>query len=1102
MRRVFRFFRLLSLSLGFGAFAHAKPLVIDVPAQPADVALLALSGQAHIEVLFSSNDLHQKISAAVVGSFEPTEALARALRGTGYAAHATSPGKFAVTRTGKPTTTVTGRLLGPDGKPARSVRVALPAAHLAGRTDENGDFVFLSVPPGTYELIASASGFQTLRLPGLEATADTALILPAHTLQAGSEPSRLAPFVVESTLDQMGGLGRAAVFPPRTAVGNLDLQRTEHDAIPFTIFDREHIRRSGVVNLNEYLQRELLDSDASSRPPEQDAGLAGPNPTPSYATGSSNLSLRGFDSADETIILVNGRRLPEVLTSGSDGKPRMPDVNFIPLSLVQQVEVLPISASSLYNGNPVGGVINIVLRPGVDANSTELTATYNNAFRGFDAPQTSLSLLNSETLLGGALRLRFNVATTSSTPATEAELGYHRRNVIVPTSSIAKIHRATPNLSSADLSPLFGPGTSPRTSVAPGSDGQGGIAAFSNRQGSRNLDLFKSPGGMAASLDSSDYPYGREQKRNVYFGSVVYDVTPWLQLGVDATLARTTVHRGYDVFAADLSLAADSPFNPFKKDLVVSLNETARDLGQHYDEARLEFSSIVLGALIQLPREWRLSLDAQYAHNVTKYRGIFGADTDTRWQGLVDRGRYNPLRDTQVFGPPAAFYDEVLVYRGYKNQFSTIGDFDTLDAAFRVANESLQLPTGLATLNAGADYRRSHLAAFREQNHYADGSAAGPATDWADRVLQRYSIFGELRAPLLPARWMPSWLHKIDADLAVRYVGARSSKESYVAPTLGLKLDFDHGFSFRSSLTTSSRYPTPKLNLPVTPPSTGGVAPAYTELITDPKRGGEQYAVPVNEVINPFLLPESAVTQAAGLLFQRGKVHRVRLSLDFVDTRKTNEDFFLGSTTLVKLEAQFPDRVLRGPNGVITQIYTGRTNLAGRHSQNWNGSFDYAWNEFHGGTLELYGRLIYFELFQRKIFPGSRPVDELASPDGVSGGLQRYRSNFGVGWSNRDFGFGIDGRYFSPRVLPVDDRLAQGHDRIRPAWQFDTYVESDVGRWFPWDHAHFGLRAQLRVNNVFGDRFPKYVAEPSGSGVQPYGDWRGRTYSLSLTANF
>jgi hypothetical protein len=245
-------------------------------------------------------------------------------------------------------------------------------------------------------------------------------------------------------------------------------------------------------------------------------------------------------------------------------------------------------------------------------------------------------------------------------------------------------------------------------------------------------------------------------------------------------------------------------------------------------------------------------------------------------------------------------------------------------------------------------------------------------------------------------------------------------------------------------------------------------------------------------------------------MFRHGKVHRVRASLDFVDTRKTNEDIPVGSEAAVNLEKYFPERVIRAPlapgdtktAGVITSVLTGRTNLAWRHSQNWNASADYAWTECRGGTLEFYGRLLYFELYQRQILPGTATVDEIALPSTNSTGLLRYRANFGAGWSNRDFGFGIDGRYYSPRVLPMNEWAAQGHDRIRPAWQFDAYIESDLGRWLPWDQSRRGLRAQLRVNNVFGDRFPKYLSEPSGAGVQPYGDWRGRTYSLSLTASF
>jgi outer membrane receptor protein involved in Fe transport len=198
----------------------------------------------------------------------------------------------------------------------------------------------------------------------------------------------LAPYVVKDRTTRANPFDRSeAQSGPRTAGSNLDLARTENDALPFNIYNRDQIARSGVVNLNEFLQRELLDANAVNQPPEQD-GLQ-----PTFLAGSTNLSLRGF-SADQTIVLVNGRRLPEALVNGFDNR-QTPDVNFIPLSLVQQVEELPVSAASLYSGNAVGGIINIVLRPAVDAEATEVALTYTNAIASYDAPQSSMSILHS-----------------------------------------------------------------------------------------------------------------------------------------------------------------------------------------------------------------------------------------------------------------------------------------------------------------------------------------------------------------------------------------------------------------------------------------------------------------------------------------------------------------------------------------------------------------------------------------------------------------------------------------------------------------------------------------------------------------------------------
>jgi outer membrane receptor protein involved in Fe transport len=1105
MRRAWCNGRLLVLAWLAVLVARATPVRFDIPPQPAHTALLAFAKQSRLDVLFPLEELKRKKSPGVIGDYEPEVALARILEGTGYAAQQGAKGKFVIAPVVAQAGGIRGRLVTPDSRPADGLTVTIAGTRRKAATNAAGEFAFPELPPKTYTLSCTGPGFQPVVIRDVAVAAGQLVSVGTYTIEKEIDPARMAPFVVESTSERRSAYDRErADFSPRSAIGNLDLKRTENGALPYTVYDRNQIVRSGVVNLNEFLQRELLDGDAAARTPDQN-GLADP-----FVAGSSNLRLRGYDS-DETVILVNGRRLPEVITTGQkDFLP--PDVNFIPLSLVQQVEVLPVSASALYTGNPVGGIINIVLRPGADVNATEVTTTYTNALGRFDAPESSLSLLHTRNLLGGALRLRFNATFSRATPATEAELGYHQGRAPPPASLEAAIFRATPNVRSVNLSPLFGPGSAPVTSVAPGADGTGGLAAFAGREGMPSLDFFKSRGGNAASLDSIDYPYGRRQQRSVYFGSAVYDVTPWLQLGAEGAFGHSVTNRGYDVFATDLFLAANSPLNPFRRAVSVSLNETAPQLGENYSEARLEFSSLALGAIVKAPGQWRVALDGQFARNVSKYRGLGGlaAFDAGRWQQLVDRGVYNPLRDTQKFAPPQAFYDEVLIYRGGRNRFITLGDYDTLDGAIRATNETLRLPTGTSTVNVGLDYRRNHLAPFVDEPLYGDGTPAADPVRWAGRKIERYSAFGELQTPILPARWLPSWVRTAEADVAVRYVASSAANEANVAPTYSLKLELASGLTLRGSITTSSRFPTPNMSrLYVDAGLAAAAGPPEPTLINDPLRR-QNYNAVVIEALNPNLRPEEALTQTAGIVYRHGEVHRFRAALDFVDTHKLNELVGLTQAAVLGNESLWPERVVRAPvaagdfhqAGLVTTVFTGATNLAWRHSQNWNGSLHYAWTRCLGGTLEVHSRLLYFSRYQRRVDAASGIKDELSDPTGTAPGLLRYRANFGANWSNKNYGLGLDGHYFHSRVLPVSERSVQPGGEIAPFWQFDAFAQAELGRWLPKKILPGGLRLQARVNNVFDRAFPVYVNGPSASGVQPYGDWRGRVYSLSLTAAF
>lgn len=1079
------------------AAAAAAPVAFDLPAQRAADAVLEFSRQAGAEVLFSFDQLRHVQSTAVAGTFEPAEALERLLVGTGFAARRTGRGKFVITVARPTSGGVQGRLLLPGGLPAAQAGVALLGTDLTARTDEDGHYHFPAVPAGNYRLLATLFPHRPLTVTGVQVVAGQLRTLEPQTLPPVDEVTKLEPYVVQGRSENLRPFERSELLhTPRTAAGNLDLPRSENGALPYTIYDRDQIARAGVVDLNDFLRRSILEADATATLSDA-KGYRG-----SAIGGSENLNLRAYGS-DSTVILVNGRRLPEVITGTGEFQP--PDVNLIPLSLVQQIEVLPVSSSALYHGNAVGGIINIVLRPEADANATELTTTYTNALDGFDAPQGAVTLLHGRTLLDGRLRVRVNAGVTRAEPATEAELGHRRRKAAPAAGPDESVFGATPNVRSLDLGPLFGPGSSAVTSVAPGADGTGGLGAFAGREGRRNRDLFDSPGRTSVSPHSLDYPYGRRQRRTSFAASAVWDARPWLQLGLDAVHSRTVVHRGFAVFGADLQLAADHPGNPFGRAVNVSLLDVAAGLGEDYNEARLAFTSVVGGAIVQLPRDWRLTLDAQYAQNRVRYRGLAGADP-VRWQELVDTGRYQPLRDTQVSGPPAAFYNEVLLHHGVPGRFVSFGDYRAVDATARLTNQLLELPTGTSTLHLGADYRITELAPFLDELRYADGTLAAEPERWSGRTLERVSVFGELQSPLWPAGRLPAWWRAADANLAVRYIAADSSRESNFAPTFGLKADFARGVTFRGSVTTTNRVPTPQMSRRVLA-GPGGPGLAQAE-ITDPRRG-ERYLVFSEDIANPDVVPEAAVTQTAGVLWQTGRIHRLRAALDFVDTRKTNEVLWLEPQAVVNLEALVGDRVARGAAapgdprpGRITSLLTGPINAARRHSQHWNAALDYAWLDVAGGTLEARARLIWFQNFRSRLTPLAAEVDQFGDPDGTTPGLLRYRGALGASWANRRFGVGFDGHYFHSRLLPVPERVSQGDKQIRPYWQFDVHAQTDLAAWLPGGNRRYGLRAQFRVNNVFGWDYPKYVHDSLGSGVQPYGDWRGRTYSVSLTARF
>ncbi len=81
-----------------------------------------------------------------------------------------------------------------------------------------------------------------------------------------------------------------------------------------------------------------------------------------FAKGSSTASLRGLGSSS-TLILLNGRRITaSAYADPNQGKSTVYDLNSIPLSAIERVELFKDGASAVYGSDAVAGVVNFITK--------------------------------------------------------------------------------------------------------------------------------------------------------------------------------------------------------------------------------------------------------------------------------------------------------------------------------------------------------------------------------------------------------------------------------------------------------------------------------------------------------------------------------------------------------------------------------------------------------------------------------------------------------------------------------------------------------------------------------------------------------------------
>ena len=137
----------------------------------------------------------------------------------------------------------------------------------------------------------------------------------------------------------------------KTVITGSNIKRIDAETVaPVDIITREQIERTGLPTIAEVLRNVPANTGGSFN--EQFSN--------SFAPGASGISLRGLGQKT-TLVLINGRR------TGGYGfaqniQDTFVDLNSIPSSAVERVEVLKDGASAIYGSDAIAGVVNIILR--------------------------------------------------------------------------------------------------------------------------------------------------------------------------------------------------------------------------------------------------------------------------------------------------------------------------------------------------------------------------------------------------------------------------------------------------------------------------------------------------------------------------------------------------------------------------------------------------------------------------------------------------------------------------------------------------------------------------------------------------------------------
>ena len=857
-----------------------------------------------------------------------------------------------------------------------------------------------------------------------------------------------------------------------------NIKRVDQETVaPVEIITREQIERTGQATVADVLRNI----------PANTGGSFSESFANSFASGASGLSLRGLGQKT-TLVLLNGRR-----TAGygfaQNLQDSFVDLNSIPTSAVERIEVLKDGASAIYGSDAIAGVVNIILRKdykGLEVSGTvgysegkndyrfnatagwgDLARDRWSAFATFDYYKRE-ELLLSDTDFGKSRDYRQYPGGRNFQSLTAA--GTWRQ--LNANGTLSNNHRAISECAN------FG-----EVVTGPQAVERGLLASTSALALATNTFCAIDINSQLSALPETER-IGLISRFTKEFSA---NMTGYAELGLSrvenyqtftppvwvTTALEPVPGAGLRPFAFTANFAPGAAGNPF--DTNARFIGNLQDFGTRDQFTRSDTVRILAG-LTYTVRNWDLDSAIGFSRNEIS-QDNFNRASKTGMSAalgvpstpqppvpLVTSSTINLDRPSQT---PDAVRDLIRI-NVKRESTSELKFIDT-----KASTELWRMGGGNAGLAVGAEYREEELK-DRPDARAEGGDVLGQGITATNGSRNNWAVYAEASLPLTRA---------LEASVAARH-DRYSDYGSSTTPKAGIKFRATDSLLLRANWGKGFRAPT----LPEISPS---VATFFVQ-VNDPVTGATNVQISGVFAGNPDLEAEESKSTTAGIIFEPNQNFSVGVNYYRIDW--TN--IVLAPSFQSIVDEGDPTRVIRDPvTGNIVTVFANYFNASKTLTSGWDLETRYRMN-MGAGRMTTRLNVAYVDSYKQD------DVEYAGTNGQGTSTLPRTKAQLAFDWDSGPLSATLQGNYI--RHYRQDFLVGSFFTPGDPRFQNQVYP-NEVPSYVTYDvFAKYQLTRNLSIQGSIVNLHNKLpFVDPGFSSTFNYDfsmfDPRGRQYRLGLT---